>query len=77
MELNFLSQLEALQIQTLDPADQLNFDFDPLDATKVATSMTVAAASLPIECVLQAADGQMAAGATSAQLLNLQSEGCQ
>ncbi len=23
------------QIQTLDPAEQLNFDFDPLDATKV------------------------------------------
>lgn len=24
-----------LQIQTMDPADQLNYDFDPLDATKV------------------------------------------
>lgn len=24
-----------LQIQTMDPQDQLNFDFDPLDATKV------------------------------------------
>ena len=23
------------QVQTLDPAEQLNFDFDPLDATKV------------------------------------------
>ena len=24
-----------LQIQTMDPKDELNFDFDPLDATKV------------------------------------------
>ena len=24
------------QVQTLDPAEQLNFDFDPLDCTKVS-----------------------------------------
>lgn len=27
-----------LQIQTMDPKDELNFDFDPLDATKVQVS---------------------------------------
>ena len=32
------AQLELFYIQTMDPADQLSHDFDPLDATKVHLS---------------------------------------
>ena len=34
-----MSSCAVLQIQTMDPADQLNYDFDPLDCTKVSTSL--------------------------------------